>query len=104
MAQIVILYRLEPGCLGPDGKAHIDAFCQFATPLLASQTAAFMRWQLEPRWDKTLPECQGFFDNRPLKDEQLARLLSHYHTDADALIEQLNEHLTLMIDQFFGRW
>lgn len=104
MTDIVILYRLEPGCLGPEGAGYINEFCQFAAPLIASQSPAFMRWQLEPRFDKKLPEWQVLFHGKPLNDVQAARLLSHFDTDIDALIEQLNEHLTLMIDQYFGRW
>lgn len=104
MSDIVILYRLEPGCLGPDGRQYITEFCQFAAPLLASQTPVFMRWQLEPRFDKTLPEWQCYFHGKLLNEAQAARLLGHFGADVDGLIEQLNEHLTLMIDQYFGRW
>lgn len=104
MTDIVILYRLEPGCLGPEGREFIVEFCQFAAPLIASQSPAFMRWQLEPRFDKTLPEWQCHFHGKVISEAQAARLLAHFSTDIDALIEQLNEHLTLMIDQYFGRW
>jgi len=29
--RLTIQIRIEPGCLGPDGKAHIDTFCAAAT-------------------------------------------------------------------------
>ena len=28
--QLAVIYRVEPGCLGPEGAAHIEGFCQFA--------------------------------------------------------------------------
>lgn len=27
---LLILHRLEPGCLGPDGADHVEQFCQLA--------------------------------------------------------------------------
>ena len=50
--QLTVIYRVEPGCLGPEGATHIEGFCQFAQPLVAAHTPAFMQWQLQPRFDK----------------------------------------------------
>ena len=55
--QLAVIYRVEPGCLGPEGAAHIEGFCQFAQPLVAAHTPAFMQWQLQPNamcvsWEK----------------------------------------------------
>ncbi len=97
-------YRLEPGCLGPDGAQYITEFCQFAQPLVSAHAPAFMQWVLTPRFDKTLPELQFSLAGRVLSDSQAERLCSSYQTDADTLVEELNHHLMLLIDQYFGRW
>lgn len=102
--QLEVIYRLEPGCLGPDGAAYIEEFCQFAQPLVASQAPAFMRWQLTPRMDKSLPELQFTFAGRALNDSQAQRLLASYQLELDDLVEELNQNLTFIIDQYFGRW
>ncbi|MFT6898769.1 MAG: hypothetical protein ACJA13_003196, partial [Paraglaciecola sp.] len=28
--KLTVTFRVEPGCLGPDGISHIEAFCKFA--------------------------------------------------------------------------
>lgn len=102
--QFVVIYRVEPGCLGPEGALHIAEFCQFAQPLVAAHTPSFMQWQLEPRFDKKLPEMQCVLAGKYLTAQQVARFLTLQHTNADTLEEQINFQLTHLIDQYFGRW
>ncbi len=102
--QLEAVYRLEPGCLGPDGAQYIEEFCQFAQPLVSAHAPAFMRWVLTPRFDKSLPELQFRLGSRNLSEDQADRLCSTYQTDTDTLVEELNHHLMLLIDQYFGRW
>jgi len=103
-AVVEAIYRLEPGCLGPDGAQYITEFCQFAQPLVSSHAPVFMQCVLTPRFDKSLPELQFSLGGRILTEAQAERLCSSYQTDADTLVEELNHHLMLLIDQYFGRW
>ena len=34
--RLTIQIRIEPGCLGPDGKQHIDTFCTAASRVFAA--------------------------------------------------------------------
>lgn len=34
--KIRLMYRVEPGCLGPDGANHIEDFCRFANKHIKS--------------------------------------------------------------------
>lgn len=102
--QLTVIYRVEPGCLGPEGATHIEGFCQFAQPLVAAHTPAFMQWQLQPRFDKKLAEMQCILAGRNLSSEQADRYFALQGTSADDLEEQLNFQLTHLIDQYFGRW
>ena len=45
-AVVEVIYRLEPGCLGPDGAQYITEFCQFAQPLVSSHALlmASIQW------------------------------------------------------------
>lgn len=99
-----VIYRVEPGCLGPQGKDYIEDFCKFSQPLVTAHTAGFMRWILVPRFDKSLPEMQCTLAGRSLTAAQAARIFAMYQADADSLEAELNEQLTLLIDQYFGRW
>lgn len=98
-----VIYRVEPGCLGPQGKEYIADFCQFAQPLVTAHTAGFMRWILQPRFDKSLPEMQCTLAGRTLSSSQATRYFALYQADAEQLEMELNEQLTLLIDQYFGR-
>ncbi len=102
--KLVVLYRVEPGCLGPDGAQYITEFCQFAQPLVAAHTPSFMEWQLQPRFDKKLPEMQCQLAGKNLSTEQAERYFALQGVTADDLEEQLNFQLTHLIDQYFGRW
>jgi hypothetical protein len=99
-----VIYRVEPGCLGPQGKDYIEDFCTFSQPLVTAHTAGFMRWILVPRFDKSLPEMQCTLAGRTLTAEQAKRYFALFQVDADDLEAELNEQLTLLIDQYFGRW
>lgn len=99
-----VIYRVEPGCLGPQGKDYIEDFCKFSQPLVTAHTAGFMRWVLIPRFDKSLPEMQCTLAGRTLSQSQAERYFAVYGADASALEAELNEQLTLLIDQYFGRW
>lgn len=103
-AILEVIYRVEPGCLGPQGADYIEDFCKFSQPLVTAHTAGFMRWILVPRFDKSLPEMQCTLAGRSLNPAQAARLFAMYQTDPDELEAELNEQLTLLIDQYFGRW
>lgn len=103
-AILEVIYRVEPGCLGPQGAEHIEDFCKFSQPLVTSHTAGFMRWILVPRFDKSLPEMQCTLAGRSLNPAQATRYFALYQANADDLEAELNEQLTLLIDQYFGRW
>ncbi len=54
--KLTIQIRVEPGCLGPDGKAHIETFCTAAAKIFAAVEPELVNWTLLPRYDKQLPE------------------------------------------------
>ena len=56
--KIAVLCRVEPGCLGPDGRDHIEAFCALAQRAMQHFDVDVGTWILTPRYDKTLEEMQ----------------------------------------------
>ena len=52
--KLTVLFRLEPGCLGPKGVEHIDNFCQLAQKEFKSFHSDFVQWTIVPRIDKSL--------------------------------------------------
>ncbi|MFT7561913.1 MAG: hypothetical protein ACI93R_003845 [Flavobacteriales bacterium] len=54
--KLSVTYRVESGCLGPEGEARITEFCIFAQSELQSLDSDYVVWHIEPRADKLLPE------------------------------------------------
>lgn len=101
--KITVIFRIEPGCLGPKGPEHVDKFCDSANNKLATLHPEFVNWQVVPRHDKTLPELDYALRQRPLSREHASRYFAHFQMDIDAFEMSVFDDLPEMIDQFFGR-
>ena len=95
--RLTIQIRLEPGCLGPDGKQHIDTFCAAANRILAAIEPRRVHWVLLPRHDKQLAE-QAYF--RPLSETQATLLLQRMGLTLDPLLEQSDAVLNQLIERY----
>jgi len=98
--KLTVEFRIEPGCLGPDGKKHIDKFCVFAQKETESIDADFVYWILIPRHDKSLPEMQYKINNKILTHDKAAKYLAMFSKDLDEFEAHLNETLSSLIEQF----
>ena len=47
--RLTIVFRLEPGCLGPDGRQYIDEFCVLVQHAFAKKTIGIVNWEIIPR-------------------------------------------------------
>ena len=56
--KLSVTYRVEAGCLGPDGVNYIADFCKFAQSALQTLDSDYIVWLIVHRKDKTLPETQ----------------------------------------------
>ncbi|MCL1142494.1 hypothetical protein [Shewanella gaetbuli] len=101
--KLVILYRLEPGCLGPDGLDHIEVFCQIAQRALATLNANICYWQLTPRFDKSLAELQYSLAGKTLTRDKAAIYVSACQADLTQLEEFFEDKLTLLINRYIAR-
>lgn len=101
--RILVLYRVEPGCLGPDGKSFIEDFCVFANDTFKKAQNDSIEWLFQPRYDKTLPEIQYQFNNRNLTKEMAFKFFKTKAIDIEHFEELLNERLASLIDKFLDR-
>ncbi len=101
--KITVIFRIEPGCLGPQGHEHVDKFCNDANKKLSQLHPAFISWQVVPRHDKTLPELDYAMRQRPLPRELATRYLAHFDMEIDKFEMSVFDDLPEMIDQYFGR-
>ncbi|MCC2618055.1 hypothetical protein LJ739_17505 [Aestuariibacter halophilus] len=101
--KLTVTFRVEPGCLGPDGKDHIEAFCRYAKNAVAPLHNEFVRWVITPRYDKSLPETEYKTNGKRLSAEQAAQYLGIFEQSLSEFEEHLEEQLSELIDDFHGR-
>ncbi len=100
--KLTVVCRIEPGCLGPDGKKHIQAFCDFAQKQVEPIDADFVHWELVPRNDKTLPEMQYQVKGKKLTHDKAAKYLALFRKDLDVFEDHLHEKLSHLVDEYLG--
>lgn len=98
-----VIFRIEPGSLGPDGKEYVQEFCHFAQTQLQACAKQYLIWQIVPRVDKTLTEIEFQLAGKMLNKNQAEKYLSLFGEKLMHFEEQLEDNLEAIINQFFGR-
>ncbi|CAH9061308.1 hypothetical protein PSECIP111951_02461 [Pseudoalteromonas holothuriae] len=99
--KIRLLYRVEPGCLGPTGKDFVEGFCEFANSKIKPPVYAL--FSFVPRYDKTLPEREYTVANKNLSMAQVEAYLDRLDKDKDEFEEQIDELISHAIDAYLKR-
>jgi len=102
-SKLIVLCRVEPGCLGPDGKDHIENFCLFAQKAMPLISPTFVSWSIVPRYDKTLPEIQYQVNDRKLTYAQFEKFMEMIDKDPTEFSTQLDDNLAGLIDRYLAR-
>ena len=100
--KLTVVCRIEPGCLGPEGKDHIDEYCRFAQKQVEPIDSDFVHWELVPRFDKTLPEMQYKIGNKNLTHDKAAKYLEMFKKNLDVFEDHLHEKLADLVDHYHG--
>ena len=101
--KLTVIFRIEAGCLGPQGESHVNNFCQFANKQFVETGANFINWHIEPRKNKTLAEMQFMLNNKNLTLEHADKYLNLFNTSLSDFEEQTNDKLSVLIDEFLGQ-
>ena len=99
-SKLSVLIRVEPGSLGPDGLEQVEKFCLLCQRIFNDNGNLF--WQVEPRYDKSLPEISYFVNGMMLNDDKARRLFSAHALDCDEIEEQAMDEISKLIDRFLG--
>lgn len=102
-SKLTVVLRVEPGCLGPDGKDYVDGFCKFAQDKAQSLDTHFLHWEIVPRHDKALPEVQYRVADKSLSRAQAAKYLELFDRGIDEFEGDLQDRLALLINEFLGQ-
>lgn len=98
-----IIFRVEPGCLGPEGLTHIESFCELAQQEISLIYPAFIAWQIIPRYDKSLAEIQYLFHNKNLSEAQAQKYLDRFSVSLDELVEQLQQAFVDLVEHYMQK-
>lgn len=101
--KLSVTYRVEPGCLGPDGKNYVNAFCDFAQKTIQSMEADHITWHIIPRNDKSLPEMQYSILGKNMNDAQAKKYLAIFGKKFDEFEGYMGDKLALLIDDFLSQ-
>jgi hypothetical protein len=101
--KLVVLCRIEPGCLGPDGVDHINAFCQVAERTLVNLNADVCHWFLAPRFDKNVIEIQYSLAGKVLSRDKALKFIASFEQNLDEIEGRFEDKLTQLINQYIAR-
>jgi len=101
--KMTVIFRMEPGSLGPDGRQYISEFCEFAQVQLQACSAFYINWSITPRLDKSLAEMEFQLANKKLTSAKASQYLAFFNENLDNFEEQLENNLEAIINQYFGR-
>jgi len=101
--KLSVVYRIEAGCLGPEGVSHISSFCAFAQKELRALNSSYVNWNIEPRSNKALPEMQYSAIGKGMSHSQADKYLAIFDKSLDEFEIDLGQQMAGLIDRFFDR-
>ena len=102
--KLTVVFRVEPGCLGPEGKKHVDEFCEYAQKEVEPIDSDYVHWEIEPRDDKSLPEMEYQVLNKKMNHVQAEKYLQLIDKNLNEFEDHLNQKLAVLIEAFHKRY
>ena len=101
--KLLLTYRVEPGCSGPDGSSRIKKFCIYVTAAFVNHHSNYLIYQFIPRYDKTLAEMKLSINHKRLIEAKSSQYMSFFIKLSRALERICKINSLFLIDSFFGR-
>ncbi len=101
--KLSVLYRVEPGCLGPDGMNYIKDFCEYACDKFMNHHDSYVSYEFTPRFDKSLAEMEYSINQKRLNTEKAGQYMSLFAQTLTSFEDDIEEQITSLIDTFFKR-
>jgi len=99
--KLLVIYRLEPVCLGFVGREKINQFCAHITKNILPVDSGFIKWTVLPRLEAKEKEIEFSVDGKLLKQHQVVRYLSVFDRDYDLFEDTINQSIMEQIDHYF---
>ena len=98
--KLCLTYRVEPGCLGPNGIESIEEFCIVAEQKFSRLEANIIRWKVTPRYDKSLDEIEYSLLGKKLSTSQVDKYLVRFNKSLGSFEEILADKFSQLIESF----
>jgi len=98
-----VLFRMEPGSMGPAGIDHIQDFCRYANDRVGALHSDVVVWQIVARMNKKLPEIHFQLAGKNITEAQAEKYLSLFGKELDDVQESLHDLLATLVDQFWEK-
>lgn len=101
--KLTITFRVEPGCLGPQGADHVNEFCKLAQHSFKTIEAELIHWDIIPRFDKSLDEIEFKLNNKLLNSSQTSKYFNLINKPQDEVEDILHNKIADLIDEYMGQ-
>ena len=101
--KMLVTFRVEPGCLGPQGGQHAEEFCAFAQREFELNENTYVDWHIVPRNDKSAPEMEYSWHGKKITNEQSARYLRTFEHDLAEFEDAVPTKFVHLIERYFER-
>lgn len=98
--KLSVTFRVEPGCLGPQGGDLISRFCDIAQEAFKALASDYIVWNIVPRSDKTLPEAEYALMNKRISESQAQQYLAMFDMKLDELESDFDDKLEALITDY----
>ena len=98
-----VQFRLEPGCLGPQGLSHVNAFCLFAQKKFEANNNHLVKWEIAPRLNKSDPEITYKIKGKKLGNQQVSKYLKVFNQELSVFEDRLDSDIAQMIDLYLSQ-
>lgn len=98
---MTLVYRVEPGCLGPDGIKYVEEFCNHSNKVMAQWQEA-IQFFFTPRYDKSRPEVEYKLLGKTMKREQVESYIERLGITLEDFEADLGEKTAELIEAFMA--
>jgi hypothetical protein len=101
--KLTVVFRVEPGSLGPNGSDYVEGLCETAQKHFDVIDSGFFRWEIGPRLDKKLPEIEYKINNKKLSNNQAETYLKIFERSKEGFETVLAETIAELINDFLDQ-
>ena len=98
--RLTVTFRIEPGCLGPQGADHVIEFCNMAQLSFSKIEEELIHWEIIPRFDKSLDEIEFKLGNKILNLSQTQKYFNVINKSLNDTEDLLHNKIADLIDEF----